>query len=144
METIVVWTYIVGFSLPLLGSAAVLIRSIGSLMVSGGGAGGGPSLMKVKPLPTTLVVLVFLFLVLLAVLVVVFFIFKFAVSRYSLPISLNIAGFIMFFIYISGSGILFFFITGRSGWGDVRHGTLSGALVEMVTEKVMGGTTPDR
>lgn len=144
METIVVWTYIVGFSLPLLGSAVVLIRSIGSLLVSGSGAGNESSLMKTRPLPTTLAVLALSFLVLLALLLVVFFIFKFAVSRYSLPLPLDIAGIIMFFIYLSGSGILFFFITGRSGRGDVRHPTLSRALVNMVAEKVMGSTPSDR
>jgi hypothetical protein len=57
METIVAWTYVFGFSLPLLGSAAVLTRAIGSLLVSGIEAGKGPSLMKTNPLATTLAVL---------------------------------------------------------------------------------------
>lgn len=143
METIVAWTYVAGFSLPLLGSIVVLIRSIGSLMLPGGNVGNGPRLMKVKPLSTALVVLVFAFLILLALLLVVFFIYKFAVPRFSLPLSLDIVGILIFLLYISGSGSLFFCITGRHGRSGARKSTLSGGLVEMVTEKVMGSASSD-
>ncbi len=143
METIVAWTYAAGFSLPLLGSVVVLIRSIGSLTVSGSDGGSGPSLIKVKPLPTTLVVLVFTFLILLALLLVIFFVYKFAVPRYSLPLSLEIAGFIIFLLYIIGSGSLFFRLVGRFGSAHPRKAILSRGLVEMVTKKVMGNSSSD-
>lgn len=137
METLVAWTYIAGFSFPLLGSIAVLIRSIGSLM-SSGDPEIKPCLIKLKPFSTTLVVLVFTFLILLALLPVVFFIYKFAVPRYSFPLELDIAGIILFLLYISGSGSLVFSITGRFGRSSGRYAMLSGGLVDMVTEKIMG------
>ena len=144
METIVAWTYVAGFSIPLLGSIVVLVRSIGSLTIFGADVGSGPSLIKVKPLPTALVVLVFTLLILLALLLVVFFIYKFAVPRYPLPLSINIGGIIIFLLYLIGFGSLFFSISGRFRNPGERGLTLSRGLVDMVTERVMGSSSTDR
>ena len=143
METIVAWTYVAGFSLPLLGSIVVLIRSIVSLTRSGGDVGSRPSLIKAKPLSTILVILGFTFLILLALLLVIFFIYKFTVFGYSFPLSLDIAGFIIFFLYLTGSGSLFFYITSPLEGVGSRKASLSRALVDLVTEKVMGSSSSD-
>lgn len=140
MDTIVAWTYVAGFSLPLLGIIIVLIRVMGSLIISAGEGVNGPGLMKVKPVPTMLMILAFAFLILLALLLVVFFVYKFAVPGHPLPLVLDIAGIIIFLLYIFCSGSLFFRISGRFG----RNATLSGGLVDMVTEKMMGSASSRR
>jgi hypothetical protein len=138
MDTVVVWVYLVGFSIPLMGSAVVLVRSLWALLVSERLEGSGLRLVKAKPLPILFVALALFFVILVALLLVVFFTIKFVIPRYSLPFSVDMAGVLLFLLYISGFGVLYYHLAGRRGRNGVSGSGLSHSLVNMVAERVTG------